>query len=318
MRANRVRVLLFSAAGAGVVTAAYYGRRYYQLIQTGLEAEREEGARRLRARYVANAAAASQAATALLPLLVTALKESNLADVDGIVAALKADGGKDKVRRFELLRDATFVEFVGTAYIIACLSVAVCLQANLVRRDESRDPTVRETYHAVVGARLERGVTELIETVSTVVKEIGKVPLKRRVQQSDVKELCVSILHGVRASPPSLLQPDYLYDSENTTPEVSDAVAELLDESADLAVTLDAPAVVWVVACHVLDLLLNTVEWKASAVPCAAVLSPLHSAATTILTELPTGLQRLPAVERLGAAVFLSGEAPAGNTRGLH
>lgn len=307
VRANRVRVLLLSAAGAGAVTVAYYGRRYYQLIQAGIEAERAEGARRLRARYVSNAIAASQAAKAILPILVNALKDTNVANVDELVSGLKTNNVKDKVRRWEEVRNATFIEFVGAIYITTILNVTVSLQSNLIRRDETQDCTNREMYHSIIGKRLEEGIAELIKTIETIVKEIGTLPLKRRVSKTDMKQLIESIMDKVRSSTANLLSADYLYESCDIVPE---PVSNLLDESLDLSITLDTPHVMYQVSKHVLETLFDSVEWKTSPAPCASVLAPMHTAATNILTDVPSDLQRIPAIERFGAAVFLSGELP--------
>lgn len=345
LRRNAGKIALITFAGAGAVAAVTYVRRQYRVVNDTLEAERTDGARKLRTAFVATSHTLSTTFRALLPRLGTAIAACPITNASSALARLreKPTDRAEKAALWETVRVASLTALLAMSYLSATLHATLTLQLNLLARYAGASPDAPvqtlpagslQSYtskhflevagHSVIGT--ER-VSAIVSTIADAVRsQLSDIRL------SDIHPLAVieERLHAVLSSiadgerdetPPPTLATSALFREPDENVFNDPNLVWLSREALDLCevlhfddvVTSCAGSALITAMSHVRSNLL-TGGASADGVPLAQLLARLASAATHMTADgdgadaLEAALRADEFAMHFGAAVFLSGE----------
>lgn len=217
-RRNGGKIALFTMAAGSALAATAYMRRQLTAVNASVEHERIEGARRLRAVFVANSQTVKAAFCSLIPLAREVLLASEQVNSASYVEQLrnKPKGRAEKRGLWEEVKVASITHLVSAVYIAALLHSFLLLQMNLLARytnsnlDAPVQPLPRGALSSATSKRyldLSRSQILRSEKVKVIVQRIKDlvrsntqtISLTERIGIEDVECVLANILGTMEA-----------------------------------------------------------------------------------------------------------------------
>lgn len=237
-RRNGGKIALFTLATGSAIAAATYMRRQFRAVNESLEVERAEGARKLRAVFIANSQTVRSAFRALLPVARDILAGADRVDSSIYITKLRAKpkDRKEKQELWEKVKLASVTHLVSAVYIAAVLHSILSLQMNLLARytNSSLDAPVQALPSGLSAATSKRfldlarknlldrsRVDSIVGRIEQIVKvQAQSIGLTERVGIVDIERLCTNVLIGIETDVPKC---DTDEDSDGTGERTKDA-----------------------------------------------------------------------------------------------
>lgn len=217
-RRNAGKIALFTVAAGSAIAATTYIRRQISAVDESMQQERAEGARRLRAAFIANTNTVKAAFCALLPLAREVLLNTEQINSSAYIERLRSKP-KDRAEKQELwekVKLSSLTHLVSAIYIVALLHSFLLLQMNLLARYTNSSPNApvqslpagqltgdtSKRFLDLSRARiLARGrVDAIVRRVEELVQSnMQDVSLAKRISLSDVEGILTNILGAIEA-----------------------------------------------------------------------------------------------------------------------
>lgn len=217
IRRNKQRVALMSTAFACTAGAVVYARQQYNAMTAALDAERVNGARGLRAVYLASRRTVESTLRALLVPGRDRVFACDASNPDALVDFLKTVKDEaEKRQTWDTLKIAAIVRLVSSVYYLVEIYLILLVQVNLVARYSTADVDApiqelarakldletKQKFLSVARRRLfeDGGIERLVAVVEEATTEVvGPVRLTERVGPDDVRNLLRRICRLVEA-----------------------------------------------------------------------------------------------------------------------
>lgn len=214
---RRQRFFFMSAAAACTIGTVLYVRKQYYAMTAALDAERANGARNLRAVYLASNKTVEATLRALLSPGRDRVFACSASNPDALVASLKTlKDESEKRKTWESLKIAAIVRLVASVYYLVEVHLILLVQVNLIARYSTADADApidelvegklnletKQEFLSLARQRLfeQRGIEQLVEVVEEATNDVaGSVKLTKRVGPDDVRNLLRQICRRVEA-----------------------------------------------------------------------------------------------------------------------